>query len=297
MNNHWQSLINLVEQCWQQYGADQPLEGLNITRSVEPVKSIRTVYRPSLCVVLAGAKQSALGHQVFHYRAGECLLTAIDVPVSAQILDASEESPYLAFSLALNQHLVAELISDAAQTEMDATSTVALHTAEVPDELVDPLIRLMNVIMQPRDIPVLAPLIEREIIWRLLNSQFAAKLKQIGLRESHTSRISRATRWLRENFDEPVRVSELAEMASMSVASFHRHFKSLTQLTPVQFQKQMRLQEARRLLLLEPDVARVGFQVGYESASQFSRDYRKLFGLSPGQDRKVLREQIGTSAG
>ena len=282
-----------VEKCWLEHmPTEQPLESLNITRVEEPVKIIRTVYRPSLCVVLVGSKQSALGDKVFRYHAGECLLASVDVPVCARILQASRADPYLAFSFTLNPQVVAELITEAAPSDDSSSSPLALHTAKIPEGLIDPLARLMAVALEPRDTPVLAPMIEREIIWRLLHSPLASQLKQLGLRESNTARISLATKWLRENFHEPVSVAELAEMANMSVASFHRHFKSVTQLTPVQFQKHMRLQEARRLLLLEPDVASIGFRVGYESASQFSRDYRKLFGLAPGQDRKVLREQI-----
>ena len=292
MNKPWQSLIPYVEKCWQAHGAEQPVEGVNITRAEEPVKIIRTVYRPSLCVVLVGAKQSALGNKVFSYCAGECLLASVDVPVSASILQASSKQPYLAFSMTLNPHVVAELVTDAVTTGEDEPSRLALHTAKVPDELIDPLTRLMTVSLKPRDIAVMAPMIEREIIWRLLHSPLASRLKQLGLRESYTARISLTTHWLRDNFHEPVRVADLAEMASMSVASFHRHFKAVTQLTPVQFQKQMRLQEARRLLLLESDVAGVGFRVGYESASQFSRDYRKLFGSAPGRDRKMMQAQL-----
>ena len=292
MENLWQSLIPLVEQCWHSYGAEQPQGNLRITRALEPVKAIRTVYRPSLCVVLAGAKQSTLGDKVFRYQAGQCLLASVDVPVSARILKASTDQPYLAFALALEPRLVAELLNDIMHNEGDVTSPVALHTAAIPGELADPLFRLFALTNEPRDMPVLAPLVEREIIWRLLHSPLAAKLKQLGLKDSHTARIGRSAQWLRDHFEQPIRVAELAEMANMSVASFHRHFKAVTQLAPVQYQKQIRLQEARRLLLIEDDIASIGFSVGYESASQFSRDYRKVFGVAPGQDRKLLRQQL-----
>ena len=297
MNNLWQTLLPLAENCWQAYGAEQPIANLTLNCAKTPVASIRTLYQPSLILVLAGAKQSVLGDKIFHYSAGECLLASVDVPVSASILEASPQRPYMAFALALDPILVSELVSEVIQSEENSTSLLALHKAAIPEALIDPLARLLDLTHQSQDIPVIAPLIEREIIWRLLHSPLAAQLKQLGLKESNTARIGRATLWLRNHFDQPLRVADLAELANMSAASFHRHFKTVTQLTPIQYQKQIRLQEAKRLLLQEEEVASIGFAVGYESASRFSRDYRRLFGLAPGQDREKMREQLAQPSG
>jgi len=298
MKNSWQSLYTLAEQAWQQKAKQAPLEHLTITRVEAPVDAMRVVYRPSLCVVLAGAKQSTLGNKSYRYAAGECLLASMHVPVSASILDASPQQPYLAFALTLDPIVVSELISHL-NTKPQYTEPLpsALSTSSIPQTLIDPLSRLLKLVQQADDIPVLAPLAEKEIIWRLLHSELAPQVVQIGIQESHTARIGRATSWLRAHFREPIRVNQLAAQANMSVASFHRHFKAMTQFTPVQYQKQIRLQQARALLLAEKDVASIGFSVGYESASQFNRDYRRLFGVAPGQDRQRLREQLQATAG
>lgn len=292
MNQTLDSLITLTEHLWRRHGFEQPLEGLRITYADQPSGIIRTLYRPSLCVVLQGAKQSMLGQQVFHYRSGQCLLASVDVPVTARIMEASPERPYVAFSLAIDPTIVGELLVEQATALPKVHHRAALQTAELPTDLIDPLTRLLGLQEHPNDLPVLAPLIQREIAWRLLGSDLSEPIRQLGLKESQTARIGRVTAWIRDHFDQPLRVDELAAQANMSVASFHRHFKAVTNSSPVQFQKQIRLQEARQRLLTQGDVAAVGFSVGYESASQFSRDYRRLFGAPPGRDQQALRTSL-----
>lgn len=291
MNKPLEPLLNLVERQWQRHG-DEPLDGMRITYAKEPSGIIRAIYRPSLCVVLQGSKQSALGKQIFHYTAGQCLLASVDIPVTAHILEASAQQPYVAFSLAVDPAIVGELLVEQSQALPKAQPRAALQTATLPDDLLDPLSRLLELLDHPADLPVLAPLIHREIAWRLLSSELSEPMRHLGLKESHTARIGRVTAWIRDHFNQPLRVTELAAMANMSVASFHRHFKAVTEVTPVQFQKQMRLQAARQRLLSQDDIAAVGFSVGYESPSQFNRDYRRLFGLPPGQEKERLRASL-----
>ncbi len=292
MNSTLEPLLTLVERLWQRYGSTPPLDGLRITHTEEPSGIIHALCQPSLCVVLQGTKLSTLGEQTFHYTAGQCLLISVNVPLSARIIEASPQQPYVAFSLAVDPATVSELLIDQAQVLPKVQPRAALQTAAVPVTLLDPLRRLLELLDHPTDLPVLAPLIQREIAWRLLASELSEPIRNIGLEESHTARIGRVTTWMYDHFDQPLRVADLADMASMSLASFHRHFKAVTQVTPVQFQKQMRLQVARQRLVNQNDVAAVGFSVGYESPSQFSRDYRRLFGTPPGQDKQLLRASL-----
>ena len=295
MTDSWQQLIALAERSWQTYGQEYTQGNVRVTRSTVALDSIRTVYRPSLCVVLSGAKQTCLGDTIIQYQAGHCLFTSVDVPVTARLVQASEQQPFLAVSLALEPRQISDLIELATPLPEPTSAALALHRAQIPRDLIDPLARLLALNFASDDVPIIKPLIEREIAWRLLHSPLAVQVRQLGLDDSHTARIAKATRWLRAHYNEPVRVPELAALSSMSVASFHRHFKAITQMTPVQYQKQIRLQEARQRLLLESNVAQIGLGVGYESASQFSREYRRFFGLSPGQDRKQLLDQANMS--
>ncbi|GGX54850.1 AraC family transcriptional regulator [Saccharospirillum salsuginis] len=294
MTSILEPLITATDALWHRYGAEPPLDGLRITRTDTPSGIIRAVYQPSLCVVLQGSKMSMLGNQAFHYTSGQCLLASVNVPVTARITGASAETPYLAFSFAIDPVTVGDLLVERADALPQVQPRAALQTADIPQTLLDPLTRLLALPNHPEDMPVLAPLIQKEIAWRLLGSELSEPLRHLGLKESHTARVGRATAWIREHYNQPLRVTDLARMINMSPASFHRHFKAVTQATPVQFQKQIRLQEARRLLLTREDVAAVGFSVGYESASQFSRDYRKLFGAPPGQDRDTMRASLAS---
>ena len=285
-------LRDLVFRQWQQHGHENTIKGLRLTCAFEPSGVIRAVYQTSFCVVLQGSKVSSLGNTDFHYHSGQCLFASVNVPVNARIMAASSETPYLAFSLEIDPAMVSELLLQHPDVLSNTHSNTALSVSDVPKELLEPLIRLLALLDQPHDSAVLVPLIRREICWRLLRSPLGPALQQVGLKDSETARIGKVAAWIRSHYQEAIKVGELAAMASMSSASFYRHFKAITQLTPVQFQKQIRLQEARRLLLSGHEVASVGYQVGYESPSQFSRDYRKLFGAPPGKDRAVMRSSV-----
>ncbi|KEP70766.1 AraC family transcriptional regulator [Thioclava dalianensis] len=270
------------------------IDGLRVTRRTAPTGPFHGRYRPSLCVVLRGAKVSRLGNRSFCYSAGKCLIASLEVPIIAEVVEASPEAPYLAFSLTLDPVTISDLLveHDNAAPPLHA-DTPALSVEALPEALIDPLERLLALPARPNDLPVLEPMIRREITWLLLNGPHGAMLRQIGLAESRMARIARAVTWIRANFAQSLNVGELATLAGMSPTTFHRHFKAATALTPVQFQKQLRLQEARRLLLSEgSDVARVGFEIGYDSPSQFSREYRRLFGAPPGRDSAQLRRDM-----
>jgi len=285
-------LRDLVEKHWLAHGPECAIDGLRLTRSQEPSGTIRALYQTSFCMVLQGAKVSAIGDTVFHYGQEECLFASVNVPVSSRIVEASADRPYLALSLSIDPAMISELLVAQPEMAYRGPKQAALATARFPGDLYDPVIRLLQLIDQPHDREVLEPLIRREICWRLLRSPLGPALQQTGMNDSETARIGRVTAWMRANYQQPFRVADLAAMASMSPASFHRHFKAITQVTPVQFQKQVRLQEARRLLLGHQEVASVGYQVGYESPSQFSRDYRKLFGAPPGKDKAIMRSSV-----
>lgn len=292
MSTDLESLAAILDRHALRLGSETPIPGLRLTR-VEAPMVIRSVYRPCFCAVLQGAKLSVLGEQAYHYGAGQILVASIDVPVTARIMEASAQKPYLAMSLEIDMAAVAELLP--AATPKDVTEEAAfsaLHTSALEDDLLDATGRLLNLLHQPDNIAVLAPLIQREIMWRLLKGPLGPMLRHVGLRDTRAARVGQAAAWMREHFSQPLRVTELADMVGMSVASFHRHFKAVTTLSPVQFQKLMRLQEARRLLLENHEVAAVGYAIGYESASHFSRDYRRHFGAPPGRDIAALRAKV-----
>ncbi|WP_288411125.1 AraC family transcriptional regulator [uncultured Sphingomonas sp.] len=285
-------LAPLIERHWFAHGRETPIDGLLLTRAETPSGIIRSVYRPSFCLVVQGAKTTMLGETPYRYAAGQCLLASVDLPVTARITQASHEAPYLALSLAIDPAMVTELLAEQAGALADAPAFAALSTADHDPALCDPLRRLLDLLDTPRDAQVLAPLVRREIVWRLLGGALGPALRQIGLADTHAARIGRATAHIRDHYAETLRVADLAALAGMSVPGFHRHFKAMTKMTPVQFQKQVRLQEARRRLIAAEEVARVGFAIGYESLSQFSRDYRRLFGAPPGRDAAAVRAQL-----
>ena len=264
--------------------------GLMLIRSTATTASIPSIYAPIFCVAAQGRKRVVQGDALFEYGVGDYILASLDLPVRGEIFEASPEKPYLAASVALDTTMLTDLLleSPAAAETVHPASGLAVNA--LTDDLLDPLIRLLHLLERPRDIPVLAPMIRREIHFRLLQGAQGATLRQIALSDSRLSQVRRAIDWIRRHFDQPLRVKALADVAGMSESSFHRHFKAATAMSPLQYQKQIRLQEARRLLVSrDADAARVGFAVGYESPSQFSREYRRLFGAPPGRDAAALR--------
>lgn len=253
------------------------------------------IYEPMLYFTLQGIKRMSVGERRLEHRPGTFLLASIDVPVVCTVADCSRERPYLGLAMRLDRAAVTallldlpprpELALDAAQDELEPM-TISPSTQAMDDAL----LRLVRLVEAPGDVPLLAPMIERELLYRALQSERGTVLRQFARADSRLSQIRRAVQWIRAHLAEPTSVETLAGIASMSVSSFHRHFKAVTGLSPLAYHKQMRLQEARRRLLAEPGaVASVAFSVGYESASQFSREYTRQFGMSPARDAARLR--------
>lgn len=247
-----------------------------------------------MALIAQGAKRIALGDRVYDYVAGQYLVASIDLPVTGQFIDASPDRPALGFGLVLQPASIAELLLQAGSGSVRSASGGApssMVVSDAPRELLDAVVRLLRLFDQPRDIDVLAPLIKREILWRLIVGEQGAAVRQLGLADSGLSHIARAVRWIREHHASSFRVEDVAQSCGMSPSAFYRNFQAVTAMSPVQFQKQIRLQQARLLLAAHPnDVAGIGFRVGYESPSQFSREYRRQFGTPPSQDALRLRD-------
>ena len=268
------------------------IPGLSLFRRIESTEPITGMYEPSVCLVAQGAKRVRLGDDTFVYDAHHYLITSVHLPTVVQIIEASPEKPYLGLRLMLELREIAQLMVDSNLPPPRAQqSSRGMATGEVTLPLLTAIHRLIDLLAEERDIPILAPIIQREIIYRLLVGDQGERLRQIASTGSQSQQIARAIDWLKGNFTQQLRIDDLAAQARMSSSTFHHHFRSMTALSPLQFQKQLRLQEARRLMLAEHmDAANAAFQVGYESPSQFSREYNRLFGAPPLRDITNLRQ-------
>jgi AraC-like DNA-binding protein len=267
-----------------------PFAGVKLIAQTAPTLPRNAVHRPALALVAQGSKRTAVGGKLFEYGAGDYLVLPVELPVVGQVIEASARKPYLAFVLDLNPEAIAALMLATGMEKRTALSPAGMVGSRMPLELLDPIVRYLRLLDHPEDVDILRPMLEREILWRLLTGEQSAIVRQIGFAESHLSRINLVLGKIRAQYAEPLRVDDLARTASMSVATFHRHFRSVMAMSPLQFQKQVRLHEARaRLLSSSKDVAAVGFEVGYDSPSQFSREYSRFFGVPPGKDMRRLR--------
>lgn len=241
----------------------------------------------AMVLIAQGAKHLALGEHVYEYGAGQYLVTSIALPVTGRFTDATPQRPGLGVCLILQPSDIAEMMLQAAPGTFPQNDIAppAITVSDASDELLDAAVRLLRLLDQPRDRDMLVPLLKREILWRLITSEQGATVRQIGLSDSNLSHISRAVQWIRGNYREPFRVDDLAELIGMSPSAFYRNFQSATRMSPIQFQKRIRLHEARLLLAAHPkDIAHIANLVGYDSPSQFSREYRRFFGAPPSQD-------------
>jgi AraC-like DNA-binding protein len=263
-----------------------------LIRASRPGEPLIALHQPALCVVAQGGKQVMLGDEVYPYAAPQHLVVSVDLPVTGQVTQATPREPYLCFRLDLDPGEIADLMLHAKRPEESRrSSSRGLYIGETSASLLDAVLRLVRLLDTPEDIPALAPLATREIVYRLLKSEHGWRLNQIATANSQSQRIARAIGWLKTHFAEPLRIDDVAREVHMSTSALHHHFKAVTAMSPLQYQKQLRLQEARRLLLSEDvDVATAGFRVGYESPSQFGREYRRLFGAPPGRDLQRLRQ-------
>ncbi len=268
------------------------IPGLSLFRRDEPTGPISGMYEPSICLMAQGAKRVLLGDDSFVYDAHHYLITSVHLPTVVQIISASREKPCLGLMLKLDQREISQMMADSNLPPPRAQqSSRGMATGEVTLPLINAFQRIMDLLAEPKDIPILAPIIQREIIYRLLVGDQGARLRQIASAGSQSQQIARALDWLKGNFTQALHIEDLAAQASMSNSTFHHHFRSMTALSPLQYQKQLRLHEARRLMLAERmDAATAAFQVGYESPSQFSREYNRMFGAPPLKDITNLRQ-------
>ncbi|MGA1802707.1 AraC family transcriptional regulator N-terminal domain-containing protein [Rhizobium sp. HT1-10] len=271
------------------------IESLGISRRSTPSAPCHSSYRPCFAMVIQGAKSLQLGTDTINYGAGDYLLTSLDLPVAWRVVEASPEVPHLCITLAISPEKLLDLLGrvDLPRPVEPASGQRGMVVNIATPELMDAAVRLLRLLDNPNDIAAMAPLVEQEILYRILTGPAGGQLINIAVADNHGHRIARAIAWLRENFARPLRIEDLAEHVNMSVSSFHHHFKTITAMTPVQYQKQLRLHEARRLMLIERlDVGTAGHRVGYQSPSQFSREYSRLYGLSPLRDVEGMRAPI-----
>ena len=268
------------------------IPGLSLYQRIEPTQPASGMYEPSLCLIAQGAKRVLLGDDAYVYDANHFLITSVGLPTVWQIIEASREKPCLGLVLKLDQREISQLMVDSHLPPPRAQqSSRGMATGEVTLPLLTAFQRLLDLLAEPQDIPILAPIIQREISYRLLVGDQGARLRQMASAGSQSHQIARAIDWLQGNFTRPLRIDDLATQVNMSTSTFHHHFRALTAMSPLQYQKWLRLNEARRLMLTERlDAASAAFKVGYESSSQFSREYSRLFGAPPLRDITSLRQ-------
>jgi AraC-like DNA-binding protein len=270
------------------------IDGVLLSAATRPGEPRASRSGTVMAVIAQGCKRLAIGDRVYGYGPGQYLVASVDLPITGHYTRASADEPALGFGLILRPPAIASLLLDSAAAgpprPARASAPPGIGVADASSELLDAVVRMVRLLDSPPDRDVLAPMIEREILWRLINGPLGQSVRQIGLSDSSLTHVSRAVRWITEHYDEPFRVEDLARSCGMSTSAFHRSFQAVTALSPIRFQKQIRLQKSRLLLLTGvDDVATVGYRVGYDSASQFSREYRRQFGLPPGRDAARLR--------
>jgi AraC-like DNA-binding protein len=294
-----EELVERIARAIPEDGPAQPLEGLHLYRSSLPLEPVHSVVEPSLCVIAQGSKEVLLGDSRYRYDPSQYLLTTVEMPRVSQVLEASKERPYLSLRLELAPTLVGPVMVEAGHPSPSGPADVrAIDICPLDVNLLDAVVRLVRLLDSPGEAPVLMPLITREIIYRLLIGEQGGRLRHLAILGGYTPHIARAVERLRQDFDQPLRIEDIARELGMSVSGFHHHFKAVTAMSPLQFQKQLRLQEARRLMLGEDlDATSAAYRVGYHDASHFNREYKSLFGVPPMRDVQRLREEALSSAG
>lgn len=276
-----------------------PIDAFNIVRSFKERMRLQQVYKPSICVVLQGAKEILLGEDTLRYGAMECLAVGMTLPATGHIVEASPDAPFTGLTLELDVAMIRDVLEQLEPPPAPpANSGPCLFVRQVDEPLAECVLRLLRMCETPKAIPILFPSVMREICYWLLSGPNGGELCKLAEPESHAARVAKALHLMHENIARTLRVEELAEVARMSLSSFHQHFKAMTSMTPLQFQKQLRLLEARRLMVTEDaNVTEAAYQVGYESASQFSREYSRMFGVAPKRDvmnqRRLYSEFVG----
>lgn len=301
--SHWQvseaqraeanqaELVERIMQVVREDGRVEPFTGFTLHRASSPTKPLHGVSDPAFCVIAQGSKEVFMGEDRYQYDPAHYLLATVGLPVVSQILEASQEEPYLSLRLRLDPVLVGSVMVEADIPSSNGHGDVkAMDVGTLDARLLDAVVRLVRLLDSPGEARILAPLVTREIIYRLLVGAQSARLRHIAVVGGHAHRIARAVDLLRKDFNQPLRIESMAQELGMSVSGFHHQFKAVTAMSPLQFQKRLRLQEARRLMLSENlDATSAGYRVGYDDASYFNREYKSLFGLPPVRDVERLR--------
>ena len=285
-------LVRLLMRRVPEPGAfETAIAPLHVIRCDRPSEPIHTVHRPALCLIVQGRKEVTLWDERYLYDPLNYLVVSVTLPVSGRVLEASPDAPYLCLRLDLDPAEIAQLIADAPPAGVPDEPGRGLFLDSVDAPLLDTMLRLVRLLDTPRDIGMLAPLALRELYYRLLRGRSGRRLYEIALGDSQTHRVTRAIEWLNKHYAEPLRIDDLARVANLGNSTLHHRFKAVTAMSPLQYQKQLRLQEARRLMLSEGlDVSSACYRVGYESPSQFSREYSRQFGCPPSKDVSRLRD-------
>ena len=287
-----EELVEHMVRALPEDGSAEPLEGLLLSRASAPTELGHSVFFPAFCVIAQGRKEILLGENRYWYHPAQYLISTAELPIASRITEASPERPYLNVILKLDSRLVSSVMVEAGHGAPHSLSLVtAIDVSPLDAGLLDAVLRLVKLLDSPSDAGFLAPMVTREIVYLLLKGAQRGRLAHIAALGSNTQRITEAITRLRDEFNQPLRIEEVARELGMSVSGFHHHFKTLTAMSPLQFQKQLRLQEARRLMLGEGlDATSAGYRVGYDDASYFNREYKKLFGAPPVRDVERLRE-------
>ncbi len=275
------------------------IDGVLISKVEKPTAPSASMSGTVLALIAQGAKRLALADCIYEYRAGQYLVASVDLPVTGHFTEASRQFPALSFGLILQSTAIAELLLEAEPGAIPRAvrgTPRGIAVSDASEELLDAVIRLVRLLDRPLDIRTLAPLIKREILWRLITGEQGDIVRQLGLADSNLTHIARAVRWIRDHYTQPFQVDDVARTSAMSTSAFYRHFQAVTAMSPIQFQKQIRLQEARLLLATHPtDITGVAYRVGYGSPSQFSREYRRQFGVSPSEAAAQLHSTVDTA--
>jgi len=290
--NYLNELSKLIDHFTNDDGSNKTaVPSLFFIRESAVTEPIHAVFKPSFCIILQGEKEVLLASDRFRYGPQDYIVSSVHLPVTGQVIKASKDIPYLAFKLEFTPSEILTLLDESRTETGNQKIKRAMFIGKAEQPLLDAVIRLARLLNKPQDIPVLAPLYKKEILYLILQGPHGSILEQMALEGSQIYRIREVIEYIKLHYVEAFRIEELAEKANMSVATLHRYFKQVTAMSPIQFQKNLRLQEARRRLLSEAtDAAEVAFQIGYESPSQFSREYSRMFGLPPKEDIKQLRE-------
>lgn len=273
------------------------IKPLFMVRHDRPSQSVPGLVQPALCIMAQGRKDVTLGGELYTYDPLNYLVLSVALPISGKVIYATPEEPHLALRLEIDPVEINALIAEAGPmsvpTRNGGHSGRGMYVERIDAQLLDAVIRLIRLLDTPKDIPMLAPLINREILYRLLRGSEGHRLYEIAISNCQTHRVTQAIKWLNDHFQEPLRIEDLAKEVNLSVSTLHHRFKSVTAMSPLQYQKQLRLQEARRLMLADGlEASAAGYRVGYESASQFSREYSRLFGAPPLRDLARLRSTV-----